>query len=402
MFASSRAELLQLLAAIKAEPEENTPKLALADWLQEQPAEADRARGEFLHRFVQNNLLARTDPARQDFGALIRLWNAHEAEWAGALKRAGFVVWATNHLFRWGLLFPALDGTEQALARADAVAGTEEYAWVAGIAFRAVDEKHSPKLADSPLLDSLVALRLAPAEGRDRLLRRLCVSPRAAALHELDLGGGLVALGAVTGSSHLTGLRRLYLRQAEIARDEFQALSDSSGLAALRTLDLSGTPLGSDLVRALAEGTGLPALAELNLGPVSDRSCYIGDHGLRALLAGPRTGRLRRLGLGSNDLTVDGVVGLRHATQVRELAALDLSGNRLRDAGAAELADVAHLQSLEELNLSACGISNDGANALAQSPHLGRLNRLDLTHNRFGKRAEKALRARFGPALVTN
>ena len=43
-----RPELLALLAAIKSEPDDDTPKLALADWLQEQDYPADRARGEFL------------------------------------------------------------------------------------------------------------------------------------------------------------------------------------------------------------------------------------------------------------------------------------------------------------------------------------------------------------------
>lgn len=52
MFASPRSELLALLATIKAEPEEDTPKLALADRLQEQPGGAGRGRGEFLKLFV--------------------------------------------------------------------------------------------------------------------------------------------------------------------------------------------------------------------------------------------------------------------------------------------------------------------------------------------------------------
>lgn len=228
MFAAPRSELLQLLAAIKAEPEENTPKLALADWLQEQPDRADQARGAFLYRFVQNNLLAKTDPARQDFGALIDLWSLYEREWAGALKRAGFVIWATNHLFRWGLLFPALDGTASALA-AGGIANTEEYAWVAGIAFRAVDPVHSPKLAESPLLDSLVALRLGPAEGVARTLERLADSPRVAGLRELDvtLGnqwGVNVPLGPLADSTRFRSLRRLTLSDGRIAPADLRAL----------------------------------------------------------------------------------------------------------------------------------------------------------------------------------
>ena len=46
--ATPRRNCSRLLAAVKAEPEDDTAKLVLADWLQEQDLESDRARGEFL------------------------------------------------------------------------------------------------------------------------------------------------------------------------------------------------------------------------------------------------------------------------------------------------------------------------------------------------------------------
>ena len=50
--ATPRPELLALLAAVKAEPDDDTAKLVLADWLQEQDHEADQARGEFVRESV--------------------------------------------------------------------------------------------------------------------------------------------------------------------------------------------------------------------------------------------------------------------------------------------------------------------------------------------------------------
>ena len=41
-----RAELLAFLKTIKAEPDDDTARAVLADWLQEQPDPADAARGE--------------------------------------------------------------------------------------------------------------------------------------------------------------------------------------------------------------------------------------------------------------------------------------------------------------------------------------------------------------------
>ena len=61
---SPRAELLALLAALKADPDDDTPKLALADWLEEQDYAADRARGEFLRALVAIDRLSPGDPSR--------------------------------------------------------------------------------------------------------------------------------------------------------------------------------------------------------------------------------------------------------------------------------------------------------------------------------------------------
>lgn len=401
MSAAPREELLELLRAIKAEPEENTPKLALADWLQEQPGEADRARGEFLHRFVENNLLAKTDPARQDFGALVGLWNRYENEWAGSLKEVGFKVWATNHLFRWGLLFPALDGTRGTRLTAPRVAGTEQFAWVGGITLRATDPTFAPGFADTPLLDGLVALRLAPAEYREALLGRLADSPRAARLQELDVGGEVVTLGAVAGSPHLGGLRRLVARNTSLTGDELEALAGSHTLTGLRTLDLAGCDLGPGHARILADGPGLPALAELDLGPAGYAVNQLGDVGLTALSApGPLAGRLRRLNVCQNGIEQPGVLSLCARPYMSSLTHLDLSANRVHSRGAAELANAPQLGTLEELNLCNAGVTTDGAVALAKSPHLSRIRRLDLTRNRIGLKAATALRDRFGAAVL--
>jgi uncharacterized protein (TIGR02996 family) len=192
-----RPELLAFLGAIKAEPEEDTPKLALADWLQEQPDEADQAHGEFLRQFVRNNQLPEGDPAREDFSALIRLWERFGGVWAGALRVAGLKVWATNHMFRWGLLFPVLDLSANTRRAVNELADTEEYAWVAGLAVRAVDSSAVDPFTYGTLLDSLVGLRVAQAEWSGVLLERLCASARLARLQVLDIGEAVGPISAV-------------------------------------------------------------------------------------------------------------------------------------------------------------------------------------------------------------
>lgn len=403
MSESPRPELLSFLGAIKADPEEDTPKLALADWLQEQPNAADNARGEFLRQFVRNNQLSKTDPAREDFGALSRLWNSNEEAWAGRLKAAGFKVWATNHMFRWGLLFPALDWGTDRDADAIELVGTEEYAWVAGLTVRALDAGAVPTFTAYPLLDSLVGLRIARSDSDDFLLEDVCNSPRAAGLRFLDLSGwspsGYPELLART--PHLSGLRELRVRQCGFADGDFQVLCNAERLEHLRSLDVAGNNLTRFAAAAFADGHGLPALEELNLGTDGYARNRIGPFGLQALIAGKRSGRLQKLHLSNNDIGTTGVEALCAAPNMCNLTHLDLSANLIGNEGLSAIAEAEHLNTLEHLNLSGNAVTDDGALALANSPYLTNIRRLALTSSRrIRKTTAAALRERFGDRVI--
>lgn len=391
-----RSELLAFLGAIKAEPEEDTPKLALADWFQEQPDPADQARGDFLRQFVRNNQLAKTDPARQEFGALSRLWNTHSEAWAGRLLAAGLKVWATNYMFRWGLLFPALDGAPGAVRYANAVAETEEYAWVGGIQFRALESSEFATFADSRLLDSLIALRIPSTEGNAAFQSLLYASPRIAGLQYLDLAGGHVPVDELAHTPHLAALRHLNLRRCTVTDAAVRSLLSSPHLNSLRSLDVAGNELSIHAARTFADSTSLPALTELNLGPETYLRNHIGPDGTLILVASERTGRLQKLNLASNGIADYGVEAICRQPHMNRLTHLDLSDNLLTDRAAHALATAEHLKSLEELVLQGNAIGPEGALALANSPHLTNVRRIDLSGNRIGKRAATAIRARFG------
>jgi uncharacterized protein (TIGR02996 family) len=397
---SPRPELLSFLAAIKEQPEEDTPKLALADWLQEQPGAADNARGEFLRAFVRNNQLAKTDPAREDFGALSRLWNAHETAWAGRLKAAGFKVWATNHMFRWGLLFPALDWHRHEDWDEAILAAAEEYAWVAGVAVRAADAKAGIGFVNSALFPSLIGLRVVESDGARGLIGRLCETDRIHRLRSLELAFVFARVSGIAQSPQLGALRHLAVRSFSLA-NEFGYLSDSPCLNELRALDVSGTGLDANAGRAFAAGTGLPALEELNFGPSGYDRNRLGDEGVIALAAGVWSGRLKRLNLASNDITEAGAAALVVNPHMHNLTHLDLSGNRLSNSVIDDFAHAEHLKTLEVLNLSNCGLTGAAATALATSPYMANIRRLDLRGNTgIGKKGRAALRERFGDRVV--
>ena len=100
--ASPRPELLALLAAVKAEPDDDTPKLVLADWLQEQDDEHERARGEWLRELVRYDRLDAHDPARSDVSLLNHLARKHGRAWFGRLEAVGFRHCHYFAFNRWG------------------------------------------------------------------------------------------------------------------------------------------------------------------------------------------------------------------------------------------------------------------------------------------------------------
>jgi uncharacterized protein (TIGR02996 family) len=404
---SPRPELLALLAAVKAEPDDDTPKLALADWLQEQDHASDRARGEYLRLLVAFDRLPPHDSDRAAArGQLRDLWKNYPA-WLGPLPAAGFKCDATSVLR--GLLLAGIDGPQLASKKALAAAGSEEYAWVGGLEFSRMSSQQHRRFVHSPLLESLIALRYEGCNVEAWAVEELANAPGAVGLKYLALNRmrvGHLGAAAIAGSPdvidpregpgtrcQLGALRELNLGGSDIGRDSgFKSLCDSPVLNNLRALDVSNTGLSIHAARAFAEGTGLPALTELNLGGTN----HIGPDGTLILVHSPNTGRLRKLNLWSNGVADYGVEAICRRDHMCNLTHLDLSGNLLTNRAAAALAGAPQLKTLEELNLKTNGISGEGALALANAPHLGNLRLLNLSSNPIGAKAAAALRERFG------
>jgi len=395
--ASPRPELLALLAAVKAEPDDDTRKLALADWLQEQDHDADHARGEFLRGIVRYHRLDEDDPDRVGLaGGLSALWKHYHPAWLGPLPAAGFRLWGYLSAGR-GLLVPSIEGRQVVAKAAAAAAGSAAYAWVGGLNFFQLSGGQLTRFARSPLLDSLVGLRLSECYVTARSVADLVNNPRAAGLKSLDLGKVSAPVESIAASPHLAGLRELRLWQSRVGDAAFKALCDSPHLNELRVLDVSSNELTIHAARAFADGTGLPALTALDLGGSSN---HIGPDGALILVHKPNAGRLRKLSFWSIGIADYGVEAICRQPHMNKLTHLDLSGNLLTNRAAVALAGAEHLKTLEVLNLKTNGISGDGALALAGSPHLANLRRLDLSGNRFGAKAAAALCERFGDRVT--
>jgi uncharacterized protein (TIGR02996 family) len=411
-----------LYAAIMAHPDEDTPRLVYADWLDEHadallgrvPAEV-RARAEFIR--LQIDLARDGLNAKKRKAAEIRcteLEAAHSGLWLaplwaacrdgprpGVVFRRGFVGEATGPLadVRWAVAAAETHTVERLSFETQAV--------------------HPPPSATH------VALALCPALAR---------------ISRVDFNSLPIPVAlALLPSPHFTGLRSL--RVGWVPTEVMEALGRSPAAVGLRELWVTGgysaAPPGSGLRAFLA--ARWPALEEVRF----DRF-VVSDDGLRELLAAARG--WRRLHVSDDRLTVAGVraaiaaalpgapggLALTHYTSLREpppelprdVRELRLSGFpyqgdafaecirqtippgrfdrlavvgcRMNASGAVVLSGWEGLAHLTELDLSSNWIGDLGASYLAQSPYLDRVETLFVAHNDITKRGKDALKARFG------
>jgi uncharacterized protein (TIGR02996 family) len=409
-----------LYRAICEYPDEDTPRLAFADLLEEV---GDSLRAAFIRTQVELAKVPEYDP----------LW-VKCRQFDPDAKRG----WAMMHTlpkrlppgFSWHKAefrrgFPWLVGVDRFTAFAE---GAPDLFAVAPI--RAIHVSSRVGIVSLPRCEYLARLtrlecssthldgddaaRLGESEHATNLtelafshdgidadgLRALVESPLFGRLTSLELRENAIApellvdaLGAADGPGHL---RSLAIPLSGITRDDAANLFDLPVLRELDHLDLSDNRLNADGVAALAESRATCGLRVLNLSGTRP-----GVTGIRALTEEKsRLGRLRGLDVSDNGLGPVAVKDLAGAPGLRKLQVLNLDKNPVRNAGAIALAKSPHLSELLELDLSDAEIRDAGAVALAESPHLENLLRLNLRCRKVGRPlgapARRALRERFG------
>jgi uncharacterized protein (TIGR02996 family) len=337
MSAAPHPDLSAMLEAVKDHPDDDTHRLAVADWLEECGSDdADRARGRFIRLQCRRaNLLAAavgpscpaTEPVRQG-GLCVNLFPAAgdpsaltaraeyqelEAE-EGSLRRA--------HLSAW------LGAWRGRIGRPD----TEQYwfdrgmlrSWLRGV-------RWLEQVAHDPgawlLVDGLVLLDLDVRDSEE-----LAASPILERVNSLDLSA-----------------------------------------------DSPNKPFGPECVRVLAASPYLTRLTSLTFG-----DCRVGPDGARALAESPHLRRLQSLNVSQmdwtagNDIGDEGVQSLAGSVHLANLRHLDVTENGVTARGVRAIAESPYLAGLTSLNLSGNPIGPEGARALAASPVLSRLTRLEV------------------------
>jgi uncharacterized protein (TIGR02996 family) len=332
-------ELAALLSAVADDPDEDAPRLVLADWLEEH---GDPARAEFIRLQCELAQLPAFDPRWQALGRRTHeLLVEHLAAWTGGapsswqlgferglltmspsslalMRRRGAEWWDTHgawvtHLTLCG---ECRDAALQRLApRFTRLARLSfQGAWEGG---RSVTDEGVKALAG---LTQLRRLDLADSTVTDAGLQTLATLTR---LQSLNLSRTGVTDEGLAVVVHLQRLRELWLTATAVTDAGLGALA---GLRQLGTLAL-GFCVG-------ITGTGLKYLAGLSrLQTLILLGCPILDAGLKELAT---LKRLRCLNLGRPDVTDD---GLRQLAVLRQLQTLLLfrAGERYTQAGVAAL-----------------------------------------------------------------
>jgi uncharacterized protein (TIGR02996 family) len=310
------------LQAIIENPDDDTPRLVYADWLEEH---GDPDRAEFIRVQIEMGRgVADPETGHRLRQREVCLLREHELRWTtplhGLVQRARFVRGFPERVTLLAEGFLRHAGAVFRLAPVRHLILTE----AAG---------HLPRVADSPYLERVQALEFRTFAGQD--LRTLARSP------------------------HLGRLTRLILRYAGLEDEDAAALAATPSLAGLTALDLYGCILGPVGIQAIATSVHLARLTELALGDHEG----IGDAGAEAL-ASANT-RLSRLHLSFAGISDAGARALAASPALAVLQGLDLGYNAIGAAGARALAGSPHLQALTHLSLRGNPIGRGARQTLA-------------------------------------
>jgi uncharacterized protein (TIGR02996 family) len=325
-----------LFDAILAHPAEDTPRLAYADWFDEN-GDADRARFIRLQFEIEKlpPIGAKASKAKKEEEAALK---KHEKKWAGPI--AGMVNY---YRFRRGFVeFIRIDV-------ADYLKDGErlfELAPLRDVNFDQMKDQ-MPALAASPLFGRAETLGFSPFIG-----------------DQLHNNGRLELLLA---SPHLAKLRGLNLSTSLLDAKDVQKIASCPYLGELRHLDLSWNQIGHSGMKAIANSPHFKSLTSFELRG----NVQIGPAGVQELVDSPLADRLEHLRLVYQKFGDEGVRVLAEGTRLTKLLTLDLSDNDLTD--------------------KACGY-------LEKAPQLASLQRLILRGYRktIGKDAREKLKKRFG------
>ena len=234
-----------LLHAIGEHPEEDTPRLMYADWLEENgdPDRADFVRNQVELARVHVNDAARRPLVRKNVHSLMKFVPG----WKAQLPRLPGIEWGD---FNRGLIEEVQAENEGPVVRhaaeVFAVPGIHilRLRWLGGPPARPLPPGTARGLAAVPELTRLRAVRLVAGRADAEPLRDLFASPHLGRLRIIDLHGNRAndAVAADLADGRFPDLTELWLGNNQVGTAGALALANTPHLTNLRLLDLRGNP----------------------------------------------------------------------------------------------------------------------------------------------------------------
>jgi uncharacterized protein (TIGR02996 family) len=406
-----------LLAAICAEPDEDTPRLAFADWCDEY-GEPDRA--AFVRAQVE---LARTPPwepfavrckwrdqgvlTGKRFRAELPKADGSHVAWEDRPFRRGF-GWAVQvrTLSEWAARVEPLFDREP-LGRVTfwhgqlddwlRIAASPRVARFRELVFYASPIEPLRVLRDVPAACGVTDIHFqrASGAGMPEVLDDLFRSPLGRAVRGLHFHVGYESLNDQIDALNARGpLARLSFSVMGITADHVARLFAGPVGSELAELHLHNEPLGGNGLAALAGGVPatLRDLALVNVGVPAD--------GLEVLARSGELSGLRRLNLSRNPLKPRAARVLSLSRSLAGLRALDLSDCKLGDKGVRHVTAGKFWPNLVELDLRNNALSRAGVRHLLDAPPPPDLTALVLSGGALGADERAALAKKYGAAAV--
>lgn len=433
-----------LYAAICADPDDDTPRLVFADWLDEHGeakraayirAHVERHRREnadtpaaAVHQFSENDFVRRLDARdwREVDPELGELYAAVERTEKGRFSPSAR-----------GDKLPRIKGvtysdcTRGFFSEVD-VGDTEKFIANAGAIFRAapITAVRFDQLTAAQAREFVRAGHLARVrelvfgyEAEPAAVRLIGSHRDAAGVRRLELECGDEAheqFVALAAGPHWTGVRRFEVTDLDmegtrlspspdravadlVRRPAFRRLEHltswgnnvgdataravaTAGLTELRHLDLAINIIGETGAAAIAASKQLPNLRYLDIG-----SNDFGGEAAAALIASPRLRSLTVLRLESDNVRGPEVGPLTRASRGPTLRVLCLQGGALTTRGLTALAKCPATHGLWFLSMEYCSVSDSGLAAFIKHSGVTQLTVLDLGGNKLTARGMKEL-----------
>jgi uncharacterized protein (TIGR02996 family) len=256
-----RPELISLLDAIKDNPDEDTPRLVLADWLEENGGRFDAARARFIRRHIAEARGLQRPPVSEE----ARLYRADlHYHWLKPVRdfRSG---WS----FERGL--PQLTVPCPRFFKPDvpALLATEAFAFVQLVNLEKADGSQMEAIAAIPEFCFVpgVCLALDCVFSTDSAAR-FFASPNLTGLRRLESRReqpGTVGMEALAKNPALSRLRKLYLYHNKLIDKAVAVLAETKHLMSLTHLNLYGNNISDEGAESLIASAALASLHELDL-----------------------------------------------------------------------------------------------------------------------------------------